>query len=447
MLSFTSEIRTPVFVKTGSNDNGTYTLRSSPEIYTFKTTGGKLNAVRITSPKTINIASNPLGVENSPFVNRWNSTFKREDGSQVGSKRKEQQKQLAKYRLTGRRTNNAFVYALIVEEGEQKGKLEIIADPAIDPDNPNADTVIRDPKEIGMFNNPSEIISGNHFSKLLNLPIRSEEKTTYTITVYQTVDQNIYDAIRKLKADTQGDLKGNQAATIAIEAFNQLTSAPAVHKLVIDTRNVFNRAPLPNWITFSTEAFFPIVEPIDQALSEMVDAIRASIPSGPYDQISDWLDLLSDKIQDLIDLANRIAEIIDNLDRFLSIGGDGLWALGISGANGVQGMVERFQTQEVPTELRDAKFVTGIVMLVPNELLGIPTGSVLMDTVFSALPSEGTDNAKEEQNRQSFEDKLKELGKETTEKVLTDIEQVKGAINKLDNESLISLGKSMEDIE
>ena len=442
LVSFVSELRTPVFISTNSNENGVYTLRSSPQTFVWKTVGGKLGAVKITSGDTLNVTGN-FGDKNdsSPFVNRWNATFSRDSGS----KTTEAIKIDAKYRLTGRRANGAFVYAIVHgpgADGKSKKSLEIITDPT------RAETVI-DPSEdrgfIAKLQNESELISGNFFSQTINLPIEIDKKEVYAITVYQTNDKDLFEAIRTIRVQTQGDLKSNPELAKALD--NMHKSDPAVIKVRVDSRNIFLQAPLPNWITFSTESFFPVVEPIDAALTDIVEAIRSSIPAGPYDQIKDWLDLLSDKIQDLIDLAKQLKDIVDNLQRFLNIGGDGLWALGISGANGVEGMKERLQKQEVPKELKDARFVTGVVLLVPDDFLGVPAGSLLMETVFAKLPSVGFDNAKPEQNRLSFEDKFKELGLEASNRALKDINSIKGSLAKLNADDLKALGKSMEDIE
>ena len=405
VLMFVSQQEQDVFVSANSSDNGTYIAYSEPEVFSFRKQGGRLGAPIITSGTRVNVTENVFkfkpgdggfigegvtGITGGPGKNRFNNLYDRGKGSN------DTQDEIvnAIYRITGKKSKDAIAYAVI--KGPDGERMEVLGN-----------NFFGEKPRVVNLNTP--IVGGigfgsNRFSKELILSWNKKD-TRYRIRVYQTNDKNKIDLL------TSSDRPKTEAEFLSNKKGGSHDSEFAEVEVHVTNKNTSLEATPPNWVTVSLGSFFPILDGIDERLSELIDIIRESVPAGPYDGIRDWLDVMKDKIDNLVEIFEKIRDIINNINSILQIGGTGFWFLGIDGANGVPGFRERLKKVQVPQELADAKNVTGMVLMVPSKFPGseVPAGSTLMDTVFAKLPSEGTDSVQPPDQRKTFKGKMQSL--------------------------------------
>ena len=176
---------------------------------------------------------------------------------------------------------------------------------------------------------------------------------------------------------------------------------------------------------------------MEEGINNLINAIKSSIPEGPYDAFQDWLDSVDKKIKGLIDIIELIRAAINKINTILQIGGTGMWVLGIGNANGIDGLKERFVKVSKPIELTNAKYVTGLVLVTPNLQIGPVSGPGILE-LFDKIPSEGTDSVKVPSTsfKNIFNDTKKAIKKEKedTENL------VKTKIKDIDSAKIIDIG-------
>lgn len=387
-----------------------YTVYSYPEVITIKKLGGKLAAPKITSGNIVNVAENVLdissiggivdGIRNSAGVdrlksvtNQYNNVYGKptdREGS-VGSKQTEDQTQNAVYRLQGIKSEDASVY--IVLKKDKETTVEWVGG------------------------------EGKRFNYSLILPWNGQD-TKYNIVAYQTLDsRRAFRMISEVKANGS-----TSQETDFIKGMGQHASEPAPINVTVTNSSSRLEATPPNWVTVSMGAFFPVVEPIDKRLTELLQIIKDSIPAGPYDGIRDWLDLVKERLDQLIKVFEFIRDVINNILGLLEIGGTGFWFLGIGSANGVEGFKQRLEGIEVPDELANAQLCTGIQLFAPD-----PAGSALLG-LFDKLPSEGQDNVRVPE-KTSLTDKLTQTALATLQTVDNKLADINSLQNRIESTS------------
>jgi hypothetical protein len=379
-----------------------YMAYSVPRFVTYLKSGGLLSAPIIKSGAKINASTNAFSMDKgtegtglpatagyNQFENRINKFNDIYSVPDIGSKPAENISINAVYRLSGKKSIDCYVYAVVTDVDnpnnvsiEGIGNSNVIGGSLVIPTLPVVSHIVGDIN-----------LGGNTFSKDIILKWNGKEQTKYSIRVYQTRDK-----IQYFKAiNAAGAVTNNKEAALLAELGGNHDSMPGT-KIVTVTNlpNALNSNP-PDWMNFSLGAFFPIVDQIDEQLSELIDILKDSVPAGPYDGIRDWLKLIERKIKAWINILKKIKDIIDNINSLLQIGGTGFYFLGIANANGVDGFKERLQKVPINETLAKCKYVSGIVLFVPDSLedpitgLSVKIGNTLMNDVFSKLPSSGED--------------------------------------------------------
>lgn len=375
--------------------NGTetqYTIYSDVETYDVKLEGGLLAAPTIESGDRINTSnaamtidklddskslresiSNKKGVQLtggpgfdrlSGFGNQYNKLYGQQLGPTQGSKVEENETFNAFYTLSGRKGSTSYVYVVIKKDNRSWMQW------------------------IGGFNTVDfvdnfDINTSTKYSGTLILPWEGKD-TTYTLSVYQTTHKELSNDI--------GALDGDKQEEQFLATKTHASKATTKQVTVTSNGSQLDVSP-PNWVNMSLGAFFPIVPPIDARLNELLEILEDSIPTAPYDGIQDWLELIKAKIQKIVAIFEAIQAILANINSILQIGGDGFYFLGIANASGNEGFKQRLQKVPIRSELQNAKYVTGVQLVVPGD-----AGKALV-RLFDKLPSNGQDNVEQTSNK------------------------------------------------
>ena len=421
-----------------------YQLDSNISSFVLTKSGGKYDKVKITSGNKVNvqeslitpsytsvrqgsladigvggITGNPLGNRLSNSAFRWNETFGRPEDGQLGSHQTQEKLENAIYRLTGTKAIDTVVYAIIFNPELKTRTIEILGQSYFGPD-----------ATAGQLN-----FGSNKFNKMLVLPWY-KESTTYKISVYQA-DPSLIDILNQAKAEIVQD---QEKFLLTLIGEHQSDEA-SVTVTVSNKRAQLDTTP-PDWATVSIGSIFPVYDPIDTFLTELIDMFKEVIPAGPYDAIRDWLDLVKEKLQEYISVIEKIRAVINNILSLLQIGDTGFWFLAIADANGVEGFKQRIRNVPVPADLRAAKYVTGVQLLAPDS-----AGDALIG-LFSELPSFGQDNVKVPDDI-SLRDLLEDEIDKTEEKVQQQqdlINQSRKQIKDITNDDLAEVNWAAREI-
>lgn len=400
-------------------EDAVYKAYSEPEVWTLNKVGGKLAAPRITSGSRINVSENIFkfepnavnaestvtggkvtGITGGPGFNRlqeFGDQFRENYG--LGSREADTSKKYASYRLTGTKATNSIAYAVVEYPDRKRKRIYLLRNQAgiQTAGNTKLDNARN---TLGGLN-----FGGNRFDTNILLPWNETpgkvaDSVNYRFRVYQA---NTDGTEAKIIAAQKQEIEDQEQILFNTGYMHESTAAQI--DVVVSNFSASSNAIKPNWLNFSLGAFFPLVDPIDERLTALLDTIRESIPSGPYDSLQDWLDVMRDKLNQLVEIFEEIKKIISNINDILQIGGTGFYFLGIDKANGVEGFQQRLQSVPVPTELSSARYVTGIQFLIPSLVPG--TSEAFLGTIFNKLPSDGQDNVKVPE-KTSLGDKLKD---------------------------------------
>ena len=136
------------------------------------------------------------------------------------------------------------------------------------------------------------------------------------------------------------------------------------------------------WQTISMKRWFDVVEPLDAFLQSLIDAIP--IPPSIFQWLVDWIERIQRRIEYWESILRDIQEWIDRLLRIFDIGDTGFYFLGVNGAAGSNGFINRVQKVDVPAELEGLPYATGFCMLAPDNA----GGSLMMEILFDWLPQQ-----------------------------------------------------------
>lgn len=344
-----------------------YTIYSDIETLNVKLAGGLRGAPTITSGDKANASPNTIITKIENWDNPWNQAYGQQNGSQgkaiTGSKVEETDTKQAIYTIKGTKGADSVVY-LVIKKGQKTTM-----------------------KYIGGYNlsgTGSNVFDSTKYQGDILLPWDGKD-TEYEIFAYQTTDQNV---ASRIAAYPSGD---DQEATFLAKTGAHHSKA-AKKKVTVTNKSSLLEAPLPNWYNVSLSAFFPIVPQVEERLDELLEILEDSIPTAPYDGIQDWLELIKAKIQKIVAIFEKIQAILENINSILQIGNDGLYFLGIAGANGNEGFKQRLQN--VPdSPVKNAKYVTGFQIIAPEQF----------EFLIGNLPSKGQDNVKVKKDEKAID--------------------------------------------
>lgn len=373
---------TEVIETTLSGDGLVY---SEPSTTTIRLAGGKLAKPTITSSDKVTrfstldfsggISGLAISAKEAAFgaprdsLNRHARTVQSTYGKGAsGTKETPEEVERIPFTMSGRKAKGAFVYVII---SLPNGRRDIF--------------LAEGPLWVSQGRLDNANVEGITYWKApVSIPFQALD-ARIQVRAYQTTYAGVQDIIAEVRNLDVADKE---------EAF--LQRMPGGHHSAYDsqTLTISNRvgsgdAPPPNWMTMNFNDIFPLVGPLKQILDEFIELIRSVVPTGPYDAIADYLDVVLRQLEEIISIIENIRDIIRNLNDILQIGDTGFYFLGISEANGVEGFKQRLQKVQPIDELRTANYVTGVVLLVPDQ-----PGTFMMDTIFPTLPSEGQDNVR-----------------------------------------------------
>jgi len=200
------------------------------------------------------------------------------------------------------------------------------------------------------------------------------------------------------------DLKGlSDAIDWTVEVDDQL-----------DTRDIPGKH---GWQNVSLKRWFDVVEPLDQFLQSLIDSIP--IPPSVFQWLIDWIDRIVRRIQYWEQILKDIQEWIDQFLRIFDIGDTGFYFLGINGAAGSQGFIDRVKKVDVPDELAGLPYATGFCMLLPD-LVG---GAQFMEMLFNWLPQQRLPDEEPPGGYPNPADIIADANKELSDKVQAAIEE------------------------